>query len=404
MTIGITGPIAIGAFKEWLGYEDAVLIEQYSDANAPSVTTLALEFLKMGHDVVIFAQNNNALRPLTLRGEHLTIHIAPKNSKAYKLMRPYLSTYLNVRRMMREHKGKIDVISAHWTRDFAMASMSFTKRDVPVFVTVRDIIPYVFSQMSAKGKLGWAHIYLKNEYVMHQKAFHFIANSAYTAREVKRYWNVEAPIIPNSVADMFFDGEPETETWQTDRLILCSISISSINERRKNIINLLKAFKMLRTAHPNAELRLIGPAFDDRHPDVISLRSEGMLEGVKLMGRMQREQLKQQYRECNIMVHPSLEETFGNTLIEAMASGCPVVGGRDSGAVPYVLDHGRAGYLCDVESPEAITETIEQMIANPRKVTEKMHYARRFCEDKFSSRSVAKAYIEEFQKALNATK
>ena len=45
-------------------------------------------------------------------------------------------------------------------------------------------------------------------------------------------------------------------------------------------------------------------------------------------------------------------------LIEAMACGVPVVGGRRSGAVPWTLDEGRSGFLCDVQDPRALAETI----------------------------------------------
>lgn len=45
-------------------------------------------------------------------------------------------------------------------------------------------------------------------------------------------------------------------------------------------------------------------------------------------------------------------------LIEAMASRCLAVGGKESGAVPWVLDYGRAGLLVDVENPEQIAEEI----------------------------------------------
>lgn len=65
-----------------------------------------------------------------------------------------------------------------------------------------------------------------------------------------------------------------------------------------------------------------------------------------------------------MLVHPAIEETFGNTLIEAMGCWLPVIGGKNSGAVPYVLDYGKCGILCDVLSVNELCDAMHQML-NP---------------------------------------
>jgi glycosyltransferase involved in cell wall biosynthesis len=49
----------------------------------------------------------------------------------------------------------------------------------------------------------------------------------------------------------------------------------------------------------------------------------------------------------SLFVHPSLEESFGLALVEAMALGVPVLGGRSSGAVPWVVGKGRTANVRD---------------------------------------------------------
>jgi glycosyltransferase involved in cell wall biosynthesis len=63
-----------------------------------------------------------------------------------------------------------------------------------------------------------------------------------------------------------------------------------------------------------------------------------------------------------LLVHPSLEESFGNTLVEAMAQWTPVVGGEASGAVPWVLDGGKAGLLTDVTEPASLATSIRRIL------------------------------------------
>ena len=62
------------------------------------------------------------------------------------------------------------------------------------------------------------------------------------------------------------------------------------------------------------------------------------------------------------LVHPALEETFGNILLEGMARRVVVIGGEHSGAVPFVLQNGKCGILCDVTSVESIVNAMEKSL------------------------------------------
>ena len=53
------------------------------------------------------------------------------------------------------------------------------------------------------------------------------------------------------------------------------------------------------------------------------------------------------------------------TVLEAMITQTPVVGGRSSGNVPYLLDHGRAGALCDVRDPGDIARVVIDLLNDP---------------------------------------
>jgi glycosyltransferase involved in cell wall biosynthesis len=72
-------------------------------------------------------------------------------------------------------------------------------------------------------------------------------------------------------------------------------------------------------------------------------------------------------RQMSVLVLPSLttltwKEQFGHVLIEAMASGVPVVG-SDSGAIPEVI--GDAGIVVQEGNPEALAAALERLMSNP---------------------------------------
>lgn len=126
-----------------------------------------------------------------------------------------------------------------------------------------------------------------------------------------------------------------------------------------------------------------------------------MLQGVVLLGNLSHEKVLDLLKECDLMVHPSIEETFGNTLIEAMACECPIIGGKKSGAVPYVLEQGKAGCLTDVSNQRELAHDILEVFNSPEKIKKQVEYAKKRCIDFFSSKKIAEKYIELFRSQID---
>ena len=83
-----------------------------------------------------------------------------------------------------------------------------------------------------------------------------------------------------------------------------------------------------------------------------------LLEDCVLCGAADRTRLINLLDSSDTLFHPSLEESFGNVLIEGLARGLHVIGGIYSGAVPYVLENGRLGSLCNIKDIHKIAEQI----------------------------------------------
>ncbi|MHB8296901.1 MAG: glycosyltransferase, partial [Acidimicrobiales bacterium] len=58
---------------------------------------------------------------------------------------------------------------------------------------------------------------------------------------------------------------------------------------------------------------------------------------------------------------PSLEESFGMTIVEAQLAGIAVIGGLHSGAVPWTLDYNRAGRLVDVRTASGLARAMTDL-------------------------------------------
>ncbi len=113
------------------------------------------------------------------------------------------------------------------------------------------------------------------------------------------------------------------------------------------------------------------PRLDGVHLDVVGdgeLREEleahaarlGLGGSVRFHGELPKEEVARMMREADLYVLPSINETFGCVLIEAMASGLPSVATR-VGGVPEVLD-ADAGELVEPRDPAAFAAAIERVL------------------------------------------
>lgn len=107
----------------------------------------------------------------------------------------------------------------------------------------------------------------------------------------------------------------------------------------KNLALLEQAFVAVRARHPRARLVLVGdgpalPQLRARLPEAVCV---GAQTGVLLAAH---------YASADLFVFPSLTETYGNVVAEALASGLPVVAYRDA-AAHELIDHRVHGWLAE---------------------------------------------------------
>ena len=85
-------------------------------------------------------------------------------------------------------------------------------------------------------------------------------------------------------------------------------------------------------------------------------------EGAEALGRVSDEELVELYRGASVFLDPTRYEGFGYGVLEAMASGAPVVA-SDVTSIPEVV--GDAGLLCDPSSPQSFADAIRRVLDEP---------------------------------------
>jgi glycosyltransferase involved in cell wall biosynthesis len=127
----------------------------------------------------------------------------------------------------------------------------------------------------------------------------------------------------------------------------------------KNCDGLLRAWALARPQLGDRQLAIVGAGRDEKY--LASLRALvaelGIGDDVVFVGGVPLEETVNFYRAADVFVYPSLNETFGLPILEAMACGCPVVT-SDTSAMPETA--GGAALLSDPKEPASIASAITE--------------------------------------------
>ena len=87
-------------------------------------------------------------------------------------------------------------------------------------------------------------------------------------------------------------------------------------------------------------------------------------------------------------------------VLEAMAVGTPVVGGAQSGGIPYMIDHGRTGLLCDVADPARIAGAMATLLDDEPLRRQLGAAAQKHVFQHYSASVVVDRYLDAYERVL----
>jgi glycosyltransferase involved in cell wall biosynthesis len=190
-----------------------------------------------------------------------------------------------------------------------------------------------------------------------------IINSESLRSEIQRYLKVDErklKLIYEAVDHDLFKpgdaGEARTSVAQYGVTKPFILFVSSL-WRYKNCDGLLRAWALARGELGERQLVIVGAGRDEDYlASLHSLAAElGIAREVVFVGGVPLEETVHFYRAADLFVYPSLNETFGLPILEAMACGCPVVT-SDASAMPETA--GGAAVLANPNDPASIAQAL----------------------------------------------
>ena len=190
-----------------------------------------------------------------------------------------------------------------------------------------------------------------------------IVNSESLRSEIQRYLKVDDSklnLINEAVDhDLFKPGNADAARAYVSRYGLTKPFVLFVSTlfAYKNCEGLLRAWALTRSELGNRQLAIVGGCTNENY--IASLHSLadqlGISRDVVFIGAVPLEETVRFYQAADVFVYPSLNETFGLPILEAMACGCPVVT-SDVSAMPETA--GGAAVLADPGEPASIGRAI----------------------------------------------
>jgi len=289
----------------------------------------------------------------------------------------------------------IDMVHAHWILPQGFVGVFLKKLlKIPLLTTVHgsDLFP------------------LKNKFF--KKLQHFViknsdcitVNSNATRDElIKRFpdYSFKVAVMPMGVdTDLFKKRNlKKPRKYKKNKILLFVGRLSD----QKGLQYLIDSMHDISRYSPNAKLLIIGegPYKKELEDQANKLGVENNLE---FLGSMPASDVAKYYNFADIFLIPSLStktgtEALGLSMLEAMASGCAVIG-TDVGGIPFVIKNGYNGILVKQKSSNELSHAIITLLKDKKKSQKLGNNAAKFVKENYSWDKISKDFIKIYNNLM----
>jgi glycosyltransferase involved in cell wall biosynthesis len=251
-----------------------------------------------------------------------------------------------------EHQGR-DVIL--WGMDITQASLSAAILNrlvlaVPMILTIQ----YGEDEGHLmQGRLGLIRFSLR---FLLSRADHVIAISNYLLKLAHDHgYRGRESLIPNGVDVSKFENPSDHRQHVVPTVITTSRLV-----RKNGVDTLIRAIGEIVDRAPEIKCLVLGNG--QLRPELETLTSDLGLDGqIEFLGDVAHAEVPAHLWASDIFVRPSRSEGMGNSFVEALAAGLPIIG-TPVGGIPDIIRDGETGLFVRVDDPEDLAEKIELLL------------------------------------------
>jgi glycosyltransferase involved in cell wall biosynthesis len=229
------------------------------------------------------------------------------------------------------------------------------QKRIPAIITVNGVIHQESKTWTGiLGKYRGIRGRHLEKYVL-QQAEHLVAISPYVENAIKAFTNGNISVIYCPVDDKFHNIEKRELSHRI-------LFVGGI-EQRKGLHVLIEAVRIVKQHIPDVTLHIVGGIRNRGYFQLIYEKAKAydLLGNVTFRGMVTDGELLTEYSEAGVFVLPSQEESLGIVLLEAMATGTPVIA-SNIGGMPYIVKDGLNGYLVRFGDHKKMAEYIVTLL------------------------------------------
>ncbi|MEK7208987.1 MAG: glycosyltransferase family 4 protein [Patescibacteria group bacterium] len=269
---------------------------------------------------------------------------------------------------------KYDAVWAIMANQAGMAAALFKRRfsSVPFLLTLQEgdnlnSLAYRLRLLAPR----WFGVFRRADYLT--------AISNYLARWA-RQMGAQCPmtVIPNGVDLNNFQllGSSFQDKKRNEKTIITTSRLVWKN----GVDILIEAMQFLPS---NARLQILGTGPEDRNLK-LKAKSYHLEARVEFLGHVPPNEIPNYLAQADVFARPSRSEGLGNSFLEAMAVGVPVIG-TPVGGIPDFLKDGETGWFCKVNNPKSVAEKVKYILDpnNREKVEQVITNAKKLVMEKY---------------------
>lgn len=298
----------------------------------------------------------------------------------------------------------LDVVHIHGTGLISyQLYRAFQKEGVKLMLTVHGLL-HVEKTNALKRKFSLKHLYQFvvqsiTEFRLLNRAKKIIVDTGYVAEQIRQYHHEHKVcrlpnmhVIPQGINEHFL-------ALKCDRESNVILSVGSIS-RRKGHLLLLQAFDKVCKQVPNAKMVIAGVlAEQDYYSELQSYIQESPNKAnISLLVNLPQEELYELYQRAHIFALHSQEESQGIALVEAMATGLPIVA-TNVGGIPYVVEDRETGFLADYGDIDGFAKNLITLLNDRKRCNDMSNCAIREAQ-RYVWRNIASEVVRLYIKIL----
>jgi alpha-1,2-mannosyltransferase len=211
-----------------------------------------------------------------------------------------------------------------------------------------------------------------------------LCNSTFTKQAVRKVWGLNAKVVfpPVSVTDFYGDAD---FSKRGDYIV--SVGRIAPEKRIEHQVEAISRTPYRLKVVGSTLLKLYGTYYDDLRRKI---SSAGLRDRVSFETNVPFKRLRLLLSNAKIYVHTMLEEHFGISIVEAMASGCPVIMHKSGGAWTDIAGNGK--YAMGYQTPKDLARKIQKLMRDQKEWehwhNKSLERAKEFDESVFQKRIV----------------